>query len=61
MGEIGRTVLDPKKVAEEIALRTARMYFDPWIGSYILEDREGNRMLLEAENYLRIVEYLERG
>ena len=58
MGEIG---INPKVVAEEIRLRTARMYFDPVIGCYILEDREKNRMLLEAENYLRIVEYLERG
>ena len=60
MGEISRTNINPKKVAEEIRLRTAKMTFDVLSGRYILEDYEGNRMILEPEIYLRIVECLER-
>ena len=62
MGEmIGKRIdLDPKKIAEEIRLRTSKMTFDVLSGCYILEDHEGNRMVLQPEIYLRIIECLER-
>ena len=61
MGEMICTNMSPRKIAAEIHARTAKMSFDVLNGCYILEDYEGNRMILEPEIYLMVREILERG
>ena len=51
--------LDIPKIAKEIALGQGRIHYDPLTMNHIYIDDEGNRMLINHDNYIKIVEYYE--